>query len=192
MNATFKTLKKHAKTPTQLAVGKNKNEPIFYSHCAQFDEQWCDELSRSIRHTGWFTNEHGETFKDGSGKARGVVACFPARPGFPEGWFLAGYFWGDNGERVFYPEIFADPIEAALCADSHAEDFADSQREDDTKWNAARDIENKIEEKTTRLRECIALRHKKCMGYIRDEITAICASIREMSETLKTDYADYV
>lgn len=178
MNIQFKTLKKHI---PQFDQGSNDKNPIFYTH-----EKVYFQLAHKIIHldyTGWFTDCENSTL------AKGIVITLPAMPGFPNGRFLAGYYWGVNGETVLYPEMYADINEAAHAADSHAESFADKEREHNEKWQAARDIEYKIEIKEKRLIECLALRNKKCMSYIRAEISTICDRLRDMRHVLKTDYA---
>lgn len=195
MKTTLVTLQKHGGKSIDAGFNtdsRGNKEPIFYYFGEQLPESYCDDISCHIRHTGWFTNDDGTTYKDGSGKSRGIVVTLPAMPGFPDGRFLAGYVWGDNDERVLWPEIYNNEQDAAQAADSHAEIFADIQREDNAKLNAARDLENDIEDAFTRLRECLALRHRACMAYVRDEIAELCETIRDKRETLKTDYGDYV
>lgn len=174
MNVTIKTLKKHF---PQFEKGGTD----FYTH-EKVDSEFAHKIIR-LNHTGWFTD------CECAALAKGVVVTLTAMPGFPDGRFLAGYYWGNNGETVLYPEMYADIDEAAHAADSHAESFAENAREHDEKWCAARDIEDKIEEKEKRLIECLALRNKKCMSYIRAEISSICTNLRDMRQTLKTDYA---
>lgn len=111
----------------------------WYAHTGpQFrDECFADEMTDSpIDHTGWHTMANGETFKDGTGLARGIVARLP------HGRFIAGYWWGDNGERVYFPEVHTCPRDAARAADSHAETFADSAREDSERFNRMQDAES--------------------------------------------------
>lgn len=190
MKTSLKTLKKHARKPADLDEGFNYKTPVLYTFHDQFGEQFAHEIVR-MDHTGWFTNEHGETYRDGGGLARGIVASFDPRPGFPNGWFIAGYHCGDNDERVWFLDVFDSAEDAARMADVHARVFAEAQREYNAKWNKAREIETDIELDKHRLIECIALRHKKCMGYVRDEITRLIESIREKRETLRVEYADY-
>jgi hypothetical protein len=193
MKTTLQTIRKYARKATDtIDVGRQENEPVFYYFGDLLPEQWCDEVCRNIGHTGWFTNYDGTTYKDGSGNVRGIVVELPAAPGFPNGRFLAGYCWGDNDERVLWPQLHDDSDDAARCADSHAEHFADKQREDNARFNAARTLECEIDDALTRLRECIALRHRQCMAYVRDEIAELCQAIRDKRETLQTEYADYV
>lgn len=192
MKTTLQTIRKYARKPETIDIGKNDNEPVFYYFGELLPEQWCDEVYRGIRHNGWFTSADGTTFKDGSGKCRGIVVSLPAAPGFPNGRHLAGYWWGDNDERVLWPELYFDADTAACAADRHAERMAEAEREHNEKWEAARDIENDIETAFHRLRECIALRHRACMAYVRDEIRDLIETIREKRETLETEYADYV
>ena len=181
MKTSLKTVQKHlGKT---VDAGFNNKEPVFYGFSVAHEN--AHDITR-IAHTGWYTND------DGSGKAWGAVATLPAMPGFPEGRFLAGYHWGDNGETVLWPELYSDKKDAADRADEHARVFAELQREDNAKWTAARHLETDIEDGLTRLRECIALRHKACMDYVRDEIVELCKTIRDKRETLRIEYADYV
>lgn len=190
MQTTLKNIQKHG--GKSIDLGKQNGEPVFYYFGGLLPEQYCDDVNRSIRHTGWFTNEHGETYKDGSGKARGIVINLPARPGFPDGVYLAGYFWGDTGERVVWPECFSDSDDAANTADGYAESFADDEREHAIKWNAAQDLGNAIETELHRLRECLALRNVNGFDDAREEIPDLIESIRDKRETLKTEFKDFV
>jgi hypothetical protein len=45
--------------------------------------EWCDKVCNSIRHTGWYTNEHG----DGD-TIRGIVMRLPNNRGFLAGWSM--------------------------------------------------------------------------------------------------------
>ncbi|UZZ64576.1 hypothetical protein [Curvibacter phage PCA1] len=189
MKTTLATIRKHSRVPSSIDQGKNWNEPVFYYFGQLLNEQWCDDVNRAIRHTGWFTNEDGTTYKDGSGKARGVVVTLPSRPGFPGGVHLAGYVWCDNDERVIWPDCFSDEDEAARYADQYAEKFADEQRGHDIKWNEARRLEDKEESKLQRLRECLALRNHQCFKSMRDEVSELVQAIKDIRETLSNEYA---
>lgn len=170
MNVTFQTLKKHF---PQFSEG-------FYTH-QKVDFEFAHEIIR-LGHTGWYTNDFGDL-------CNGIVVTLPPMPGFSEGRFMAGYYLTDNGETVVNPELYADKYSAVMDADRMAERYAEVEREYQEKWQAAREIEDKIEESEKRLIECIALRHKKCMGYIRAEIVRICEKLRDLRRELKTDYA---
>lgn len=164
-----------------LNPGLNDGAPVWYAHDgAQFrGEQFADEIL-STRGRGYYTDS------DAYATARGIVGRLP------HGRFIAGYFWSDNGERVYFPDIFDDADDAAHFADGRAERFADQSREDSYRYNEARDLETKIEDGLTRLRECIALRHRACMEYVREEAREIIETIRQARETLRTDYADFI
>jgi hypothetical protein len=141
MKTTFKTLQKHI---PGIDAGFNNKTRIYYIHSNTGLETRANEILCS-RHDGYYTNHDGTTYKDGSGSAWGVVFTLPAMPGFPDGRFLAGYLWGDNGERVIYPEMFDSADDAARAADSHAEYFAEMQREDSARFDAMQDAETECE-----------------------------------------------
>lgn len=177
-----------------LSQGFNGTEghktPVWYCHTgpAFRNECFSDECEDSrIKHQGWYTNENGETCRDGSGLARGIVGQLT------HGRFIAGYHWGDNGERVYFPDVFDNAQDAAAMANEHARVFAELQREDNAKWNAARDLEIAIEDNLERLRECIGLRnYRQCRENARVEALELCDSIRGMRDSLQTDFADYI
>ena len=122
--------------------------PIWYCHAGeQFrDERFCDDVAQ-IGHTGWFTDT------DGGEKARGIVGRIP------HGRFIAGYHWSPNGERVYFPEVYDNETEAARAADSHAEAFAESAREDRERFDAMQDAENEAEEKQKEFKLAYMARH---------------------------------
>lgn len=173
-----------------LTRGFNTDEcgrkiPIYYTNCGQQfpRESYADEImgyhgQKLIDHTGWYTDiVCSET-------ARGIVVALP------HGRFLAGYEWSGNGERVYYPEIYDCEQDAVYAADGHAESFARREREYDEKFNAAMKLEYEKEEKINRLRECLALRNNPCFTHLRNEAADLIKRIREIRETLKTEYAD--
>ena len=100
--------------------------------------------------------------------------------------------WTSNGERVYFTEVFSDSEDACRFADSRAERFADDSREESYKYDQAQKLEPEIDDAFTRLRECLALRHHKCLDYVRDEIAELCDSIRDKRQTLANDYAQYL
>ena len=192
MNISLQTLRKYAKNPEQIAIGKNGGDPVFYYFDDLLPYAWADDVCSGIRHTGWFTNADGETFTDGSGEARGIVAQLPPAPGFPSGRFLAGYWAGDNGESVIWPELYKDENDAARMADEHARIFAESALENSEKYAAAQKLEIDTEDATQRLRECLVLRNVACMRYVRDEIAVLLETIRSNRDALRTEYANYI
>jgi len=81
--------------------------------------QYADEVSSSIRHTGWFCDEWGDT------KIRGIVLRLPHARGFLAGWTMGI----GMASAVDYSPIFDDESDAAACADSMAQNAAGSERE---------------------------------------------------------------
>lgn len=189
MKITFETVRKHSRK--QLDKGADGKETVFYGFGDVFDnETYAHEIVR-MNYTGWFTEEDGTTYWDGWGLVRGIVAELPAMPGFNNGRFLAGYHWGDNDEKVYFPALFDNAEDAAYAADSHAESFAELQREDNAKFKRADAIQSDIAIGVIRLRECLALRNRGCMSYVRDEAHELISQIKEWRETLRTEYADF-
>lgn len=129
---------------------------------------------------GWYTDS------ECSDTAIGIVA------GLPHGRFIAGYRWTSNDERVYFPELHDDESDAAHAANGHAELFAESAREDSEKYDTARDLEAQNEDALTRLRECLVLRHKACMVYVREEVADLCATIRNNRARLQNEFSDYL
>ena len=80
--------------------------------------QWCDDICRDIRHTGWFCDD----FQDS--KIRGIVMRLPHGRGF-----LAGWSMGEGMASEIDGYIYADAIDAARAADSMAETVAENERE---------------------------------------------------------------
>lgn len=163
-----------------LSRGLNGKEPIWYSHREYFPEQEAHDVIRNagrrMDHTGWYTDN------DGNELAVGIVVKFPHNR------WVAGYRWDSNGERVYFPEIFDSAEDAARAADHHAERFAEDAREHDAKFREASRLEDENEDKLRRLKECIALRNKKCMQYVRDEIHELIEDVKANRERLKTEF----
>lgn len=133
-----------------------------------------------LDYTGWYSDMEQDDLYIG------IIARLS------HGRYIAGYRWTCNDERVYFNQIFTDKTDAARMADAHAEQIAELSREDAEKWNAAQKLESDIDSYLLRLRECLALRHKKCMDYVQDEISALCQKIRENRETLKTEFKDFI
>lgn len=79
---------------------------------------WCDEIARDIRHTGWYTDDHGA-----SDTIRGVVFRLPHARGF-----LAGWSMGENMISEIDLYIWDDERDAAHAADGMAEHAAERER----------------------------------------------------------------
>ena len=164
----------------------NKKRAVWYafSESTFRNERYAHEVLK-LGHTGWYDNPDGESSRDGSGLIRGIVG------GLSHGRFIAGYELGSSDERVYFDCVYSDEDSAARAADSHAETIADKECEYQTVWREARDVEDENENAFTRLRECIALRNRACMNYVRDEIRELCETIRTNRERLAGEFADY-
>lgn len=160
-----------------LSQGFNAGNPVYYTHAgpAFRGERFADECERGPSHRGWFSDT------DYFEKVRGIVGRLT------HGRCIAGYHWSNNGERVYFPEVFDDEGEAANMADEHARVFAEAAFEDSEKFDTARELETDIDTGLQRLRECLVLRHKACMRYVRDEINELIEGIREKRETLRKE-----
>lgn len=80
--------------------------------------EWADDVI-SLRHTGWYTDEYCED------KMRGIVVRLNRGRGF-----LAGWSMGEGmASTVDTGTVFDDVRDAALCADSMAENAAERERE---------------------------------------------------------------
>ena len=183
MQVSIATLRKHSSGT--IDTGKNDGESVFCWFGDNLPYSWADDCEDGPSHTGWFTNDDGIAYKNGSGLARGVVVQLPPCPGFKDGRYLAGYWWGDNGEFVVWPELFTDESEAAQMANEHARVFADSAREDSARYEAMRDAEDNAEEKRKVARLAImarnvSLEHRE---MAREAIDGLRAALEFLNET---------
>lgn len=124
----------HAPKPEQAGKGKG-----FYheSRCTPFRLRWqyCDEVSGSIRHTGWFSYDYQED------KFRGLVFRLPRSRGFLIGWTM-----GEGMASVLEGDIYDDERDAAHAADDLARQAADEERESRERDEAEqREAEEKAE-----------------------------------------------
>jgi hypothetical protein len=183
MQTTFATIKKHCPA---VDLGMNGDKPVFYAHEYLGD---LDELTASaasgVRFHGWYADSHQHNI------IMGMVFCLPARPGFPDGVYLAGYVVEDNDERVIYPECFDNTRDCAHMADEHARVAAAQAKEDADMFDQCVELEGKVEQWHARLRECIALRHRTCMTYVRAEARELIEKIRTGNERLRTEFANW-
>ncbi len=181
MKTTLKTVQKY--TVCNVSEGKNDNEPIFYGFGEFGEGEQNASGILSCRHDGWYTDAHL------NGLACGVIAEFPPRPGFPDGWFLAGYHWQENDERVYWPEVFAEKEEAARQADSHAEHFANLAREDSERFDEMQQAENKLEEVKAELQLILPARNVN--QELRDSVLECIKEYKEARDELKSKTRQY-
>lgn len=154
-------------------------------HWVTFDnpfsrQRYADIAYSGIKHTGWYTDS------ECNGKSRGVIVPLP------HGRFIAGYEWSDNGESVYYPEIYTDIERAARSADYHAEKFAEAQNEDNARFNECQRLETLIEDSLQRRAECLLLaRINHNRDAMRDEARDLKETIIEARETIAREYSEY-
>lgn len=102
--------------------------------------------------SGWYTNDEGESYKDGSGLIWGVVASLS------HGRYLAGYQdGGSDAGPTLSAEIFTDESDAAYAADSMAERAAEREREYNGAWRMGRDWADAHEQEHELRREFLAI-----------------------------------
>ena len=158
--------------------GSNDGEPVWYCHSEYFrNETEAHEILNS-RHMGYYTNS------ERSERAVGVIAHLT------HGRYIAGYMWTSNDERVWFPEVFTEIEDAARMADSHAESFAKSAREDDEHYQRVVMAEIAVEEQLTEVQESIALRRIAKFGG-RDRVRAQIKKLRELREELTQANREY-
>lgn len=153
--------------------------PIWYTHGgSEFrNERQAREIVSRLP-LGWYTDV------DACDTATGIVA------GLSHGRYIAGYLWTSNGERVYFPRVYDDERDAAYAADSHAEQFADSAREDSERFNAMQLAEFDVENKTLELQKAIALRHRAKFGGF-DRVRDAIETLHQAREALRETTAAY-
>lgn len=101
---------------------------------------WCDDVQGvRIDHTGWYTDEYGD-----SEKIRGIVVRLP------HGRYLAGWSMGEGMASSVDGVIYDDEREAARAADSAAEYAAEQEREYQEEEDAKREEEDAKREEEER------------------------------------------
>lgn len=106
--------------PYQTNPGTTPAQQMSFYHTSDFAPdlrmRYADEVI-SLRHSGWFYNEFGDTM-------RGLVARLPHGRGF-----LAGWTMGENmASGLDRATIYDNEEDAARAADSEAEIAAETQR----------------------------------------------------------------
>lgn len=159
--------------------------------------------------SGWHTDPHGDTFKDGSGLCYGLVYQLPGKGGKAR--FVAGYQFGgcDGGPMIDFGTVYESDtsdhwsggysrddtdsaLEAARSADSMAQSAAEEEREYQTAWQAGNLYAETRNEIADNRATCLALladrrkaRANGLAGY-----DAICAAIRDKVSGYLSDIAD--
>mgnify|MGYP000421583524 CR=1 FL=1 len=151
-------------------------------------------------HNGWYTNPHGESFRDGSGLCWGVVARLTGKDGRPR--FLAGYQFGgmDSGVSIDLESLTDCERDAARRADSLAENAANAEKEYQAAWGAGNRWADLAGEVVNARREALAILKERreaqraangaalpaLCGAIRAQVSGLLDSIREAREEMET------
>ncbi|MDQ0317768.1 hypothetical protein [Amorphus orientalis] len=152
---------------------------------------YADDVCRSIRHTGWFTdNDQSET-------VRGVVYRIPARNGVE--CFVAGYDNDINGSAdadgpaCIEFDVTDEEYTAARWADGLAEMIAERERDHSSAWSAGlRVAENRAEIADMRetVKALLAERREIRATVDPVKVPTICASLKERVSRLLDDIRD--
>lgn len=148
---------------------------------------------------GWYTDPHGDVFRDGTGLVWGVVYQLPAHKGRAR--FVAGYQFGgiDGGPTLDLGNVYTsesgrglncsyegaqghdDARDAARAADSMAERAAEQEREYQTAWALGRAYDDARQEALEARTAALALlkERRAAMAEAGGRLPAICAAIRE-------------
>lgn len=135
------------------------------------------EHSRSIQHTGWFTDDYySETY-------RGVVYQLPSRG---EPLYVYGYADPNNDDCALLSfDTEADKMEAARAADRFAEIFAEEQRECNEAFQAGRRCEDLADDVAKMRKEALAIgAEMRAARHTVTEAPTICATLRSKIKSL--------
>lgn len=185
-NATWRDVRhcglhNHREARRELSPAGGEGTPRWYCHAGPaFEREIFVDESGDVRmdHAGWFADTWQHNV------IRGLIVRLP------HGRFLVGHYEKDNGERVYYSELYDDERTAVYRADRLAQRVAEEQMEYHVRDQAAMDLVGKVNTSKVRLRECLALRNHKCFAHVRDEVGGLVETIRDCMEELKRDYDD--
>ena len=168
-------------SPRGLSQGTNGGKAIWYTHDGPAFGREADagDILR-MRHTGHYTDTGCDNI------AVGIVAYIGKSR------WLAGYRWTCNGERVYFPDIHDNAKDAARMADEHARVFADREREYCERGDAARALQDHIDETRERARELSALRNDPRFPAAREELRETLDALRDALDERAADHNDFV
>lgn len=169
-----------------------------------------DSIWDSRGNTGWYTDPHGEVFRDGSGLCYGVVYQLPGRKG--ESRFVAGHEFGDvdGGPTLDLSRVFVEPrsdwygrastdcdaaIDAASHADSLAKSAAEEEREYQTAWAAGSQWADEGETIAAARRKALALlkeRRAAMRGEMPDRALKDAPSVCRLIEEKVSDLVESI
>lgn len=147
---------------------------------------------------GYLTDPYGDTFKDGTGLAWGVVYQLPGKDG--QSRFVAGYQFGgiEGGPTLDLSRIYVEPradweisatdcdaaTDAARAADSMAQHAAEEEREYQTAWAAGSRYSDESESVATAKAELRALLAERRKVKGAEGFPALCGAIKRQVSTL--------
>lgn len=145
---------------------------------------------------GWYTDNAGDVFKDGTGLCWGVVYQLPARDGKAR--FVAGYIFGgcsddlpaidfgtiyesESGRGDYYNSVqdHDDARDAARAADSMAQRAAEAEREYQAAWQAGSQFAERAETIAAERKAALALlaeRRRAATAGKGEAFQAICGA----------------
>ena len=157
--------------------------------------------------SGWFTDPHGDVFRDGTGLMWGIVAQLPGRNG--QARFVAGYQQGgtDAGPTLDLGRVFSCKAsdsrwdvdgadleaarDAAYHADALAKEAAEQERDYQTAWQAGTRYAERLEEISDTRKEALALIRelKRARAARLDGFPVLCRTlleeVRELARSIK-------
>ena len=161
-----------------LSSGLQDGNPCWYTHQGEaFKREKDAHVVRPSLESGWYTDtEYSET-------AVGIVVYLS------RGKLLAGYRWTANDERVYLPEIYTNPYEAASAANNAAQKFAEETREDAERYDAMMSAEIDVQDADKELRDTWALRR---MGRrTTEDVQGAIEALRTARETFVNATNEY-
>lgn len=164
-----------------MTRGSQGDGPVWYAFGdGQFRGERDAHDVLKLRHTGYYTDPHGD------GVAVGIVAYLGRSR------WIAGYRLTMNDERVYFPGIYENADDAARAADEHARVLAESEREYCERAESARALQDRIDEMRGRIRELRALRTLPGFPGARKELHERVQQLRALRDECAPDHNDFI
>ena len=153
-----------------LSTGFNGSDRVWYS-C---NEEYFRNERDAYNGRGYYADDSGTVIS-------GIVASLP------HGRFIAGYANSDTGERVYFDQVFDDSADAAHMADEHARVTAETEREYQERWRAAKELSDAEQEAREQVKRLWSARHNDA---VRELIRSCITTARDSREQLTNEYSD--